>query len=125
MEQTLIFAQKPDLDYMTSQIASYLSEDDFLVVRHHRHLFMGIAVEGLTIEGPTYHKTDGVKALIDCHTAVFNQTDGVKALIDCHTAVFNQTPNTVTINKNEVILKPYMDADDYFTLTPRKYLKKG
>ena len=108
MEQTLIFAQKPDLDYMTSQIASYLKEDDFLVVRHHRHLFMGIAVEGLTIDGPTYNKTDGVKALIDRHTAVFNQT-----------------PNTVTINKNEVILKPYMDADDYFTLTPRKYLKKS
>ena len=108
MEQTLIFAQKPDLGYMTSQIASYLKEDDFLVVRHHRHLFMGIAVEGLTIEGPTYNKTNGVKALIDHHTAVFNQT-----------------PNTVTINKNEIILKPYMDAVDYFTLTPRKHLKKG
>lgn len=93
---------------MTSQIASYLTDDDFLVVKHHRHIFMGIAVEGLTIDGPTYNKTDGVKALIDRHTAVFNQT-----------------PNTVTINKNEVILKPYMDADDYFTLTPRKYLKKG
>lgn len=108
MEQTLIFAQKPDLDYMTSQIASYLTEDAFLVVRHHRHLFMGIAVESLTIEGPTYNKTDGVKALINRHMTAFNQT-----------------PNTVTINKNEVILKPYTDADDYFTLTPRKYLKKG
>ena len=108
MEQTLIFAQTPDLDYMTSQIASYLTDDDFLVVRHHRHLFMGIAVEGLTIDGPTHHKTDGVKALIDRHTAVFNQT-----------------PNTVTINKNEIFVKTHVDADDYFTLTPRKYLKKG
>ena len=108
MEQTLIFAQTPDLDYMTSQIASYLTEDDFLVVRHHRHIFMGIAVEGLTIDGPTYNKTDGVKALIDCHTAVFNQT-----------------PNTVTINKNEVFVKSHVDAVDYFTLTPRKQLKKG
>lgn len=108
MEQTLIFAQKPDLDYMTSQIASYLKEDAFLVVRHHRQLFMGIAVEGLTIEGPTYNKTDGIKALIDCHMITFGQQ-----------------PNTVTVDKNEVILKPYIDADDYFTLTPRKYLKKG
>ena len=108
MEQTLIFAQTPDLDYMTSQIASYLTEDAFLVVRHNRHLFMGIAVEGLTIEGPSYNKTDGVKALIDYHTAVFDQT-----------------PNTVTINKNEVFVKSHVDADDYFTLTPRKYLKKG
>lgn len=108
MEQTLIFAQKPDLDYMTSQIASYLNEDDFLVVRHHRHLFMGIAVEGLTIEGPTYHKTDGVKALIDCYTATYNQT-----------------PNTVTINNNEVFIKAHVDANDYLSLTPRKYLKKG
>ena len=108
MEQTLIFAQKPDSDYMTSQIASYLKEDDFLVVKHHRHLFMGIAVEGLTIDGPTYNKTDGIKALIDCHTAVFNQT-----------------PNTVTINKNEVILKTHVDAVDYLTLTPRKHLKKS
>lgn len=108
MEQTLIFAQTPDLDYMTSQIASYLKEDAFLVVRHHRHVFMGIAVEGLTIEGPTYNKTDGAKALINSHTAVFNQT-----------------PNTVTINKNEVTLKTHVDAVDYFTLTPRKHLKKG
>jgi hypothetical protein len=108
MEQTLIFAQTPDLDYMTSQIASYLNEDAFLVVRHHRHLFMGIAVEGLTIEGPTYNKTDGVKALIDSHTATYSQT-----------------PNTVTVDKNEVTLKTHVDANDYFTLTPRKTLKKG
>lgn len=108
MEQTLIFAQKPDLDYMTSQIASYLKEDDFLVVRHHRHLFMGIAVEGLTIDGPTHHKTDGVKALIDHHMTTFGRK-----------------PNTVTVDKNEVFVKTHVDADDYFTLTPRKYLKKG
>ena len=108
MEQTLIFAQTPDLDYMTSQIASYLTDDDFLVVRHHRHLFMGIAVEGLTIEGPTYNKTDGVKALIDRHMTTFGQQ-----------------PNTVTVDKNEVTLKTHVDAVDYFTLTPRKYLKKG
>ena len=108
MEQTLIFAQKPDLDYMTSQIASYLKEDAFLVVRHHRQLFMGIAVEGLTIEGSTYNKTDGVKALIDRHMTTFGQQ-----------------PNTVTVDKNEVTLKTHVDAVDYFTLTPRKHLKKG
>ena len=108
MEQTLIFTQTPDLDYMTSQIASYLDEDDFLVVRHSRQIFMGIAVEGLTIEGPTYDKTNGVKALIDCHMATYDQK-----------------PNTVTINHNEVTLKPYIDANDYLTLTPRKHLKKG
>lgn len=108
MEQTLIFAQTPDLDYMTSQIASYLKEDDFLVVRHHRQLFMGIAVEGLNIEGPAHRKTDGVKALIDQYTATYSQT-----------------PNTVTINNNEVFVKAHVDAKDYLTLTPRKYLKKG
>lgn len=108
MEQTLIFTQTPDLDYMTSQIASYLTEDAFLVVRHHRQLFMGIAVEGLTIDGPTYNKTDGVKALIDRHMTTF----GYK-------------PNTVTVDENEVTLKTHVDAVDYFTLTPRKTLKKG
>lgn len=108
MEQTLIFAQTPDLDYMTSQIASYLTEDAFLVVRHHRHIFMGIAVEGLTIEGPTYNKTDGTRALIDHHMTTFGQK-----------------PNTVTVDKNEVTLKTHVDAVDYFTLTPRKHLKKG
>ena len=108
MEQTLIFAQTPDLDYMTSQIASYLTEDDFLVVKHHRHLFMGIAVEGLTIEGPTYNKTNGTRALINRHMAAFGHK-----------------PNTVTINKNEVILKTHVDAVDYLTLTPRKHLKKS
>ena len=108
MEQTLIFAQTPDLDYMTSQIASYLTDDDFLVVRHHRQLFMGIAVEGLTIEGPTYNKTDGTRALINRHMAAFGHK-----------------PNTVTVDKNEVTLKTHVDAVDYFTLTPRKHLKKG
>lgn len=108
MEQTLIFAQTPDLDYMTSQIASYLTDDTFLVVRHYRQLFMGIAVEGLTIEGPTYNKTDGVKALIDRHMTTFGQQ-----------------PNTVTVDKNEVTLKTHVDAVDYLTLTPRKHLKKG
>lgn len=108
MEQTLIFAQTPDLDYMTSQIASYLTDDDFLVVRHHRQLFMGIAVEGLTIDGPT-----------------FNKTDGVKALIDHHMTAFGHKPNTATVDKNEVTLKTHVDAVDYFTLTPRKHLKKG
>lgn len=108
MEQTLIFAQTPDLDYMTSQIASYLTEDNFLIVRHHRQLFISIAVEGLTIEGPTYNKTDGVKALIDRHMTTFGQK-----------------PNTVTVDKNEVTLKTHVDATDYFTLTPRNHLKKG